>query len=273
MTDSVFSCPRSPWKSEFGTYAHSPSGESPIVVGNIPTFTRPSSESVPVEHFHTAPYGVPWAIDTYQNRPSGETATLCGPLSSLAMSLTEISLTFRQPLGPTSIRETTSPDSLDTYSVYGVDAVGCAQALEAKTGTSSVVRQIRITSPGEERGLRTTCGYCLLLVKTLGTLSCRSYGFTSSTQYQQALRSSVTVLGLSARILGPRSRRETAIHRNRERTSRARYPASDGPNARETYRTASARACLPWCPTSSAARRRRSKSTPHRKASQRTRRR
>jgi hypothetical protein len=50
--------------------------------------------------------------------------TLCGPLSSLAMSLTEISRTLRHPLGPTSILDTTSPDSLETYSVYGVDAVG-----------------------------------------------------------------------------------------------------------------------------------------------------
>jgi hypothetical protein len=55
MTESVFSCPRSPWKSEFGTYAHSPSGERPIVVGNMPTCTRPMSESVPVAYFHTAP--------------------------------------------------------------------------------------------------------------------------------------------------------------------------------------------------------------------------
>ena len=53
-------------------------------------------------------------METYQKRPSGETATLCGPLSSFAISLTEISRTFRHPLGPTSILETTSPDSLDT---------------------------------------------------------------------------------------------------------------------------------------------------------------
>src|SRR4029434_7871682 len=113
MTDSVFSCRVSPWKSELGTYAHSPSGDRPIVVGNMPTLTRPRSESVPVEYFQTAPNGVPCDMDTYQNRPSGETATLCGPLNSLAMSLTEISRTFFHPLGPTSIRETTSPDSLD----------------------------------------------------------------------------------------------------------------------------------------------------------------
>jgi hypothetical protein len=80
----------------------------------MPTFTRPMSESVPVAYFHTEPNGVPCAIETYQNFPSGETATLCGALSSLAMSLTEISRTFRHPLGPTSIRETTSPDSLET---------------------------------------------------------------------------------------------------------------------------------------------------------------
>src|SRR4029453_12865724 len=107
MTESVFSCPRSPWKSEFGTYAHSPSGERPIVVGNMPTFQRPTSKSVPVVYFHTAPYGVPCAMETYQNRPSGDTATLCGPLSSFAMSFTEISRTLNHPFRPTSILDTT----------------------------------------------------------------------------------------------------------------------------------------------------------------------
>src|ERR1043166_1162745 len=94
----------------------------------MPTGTRPRSESVPVANFQTDPRGVPWAIETYQNRPSGETATLCGPSGSAGSTPTGIPRTFRHPAGPTSIRVTVSADSLETYRVYGTAAVGAAGA-------------------------------------------------------------------------------------------------------------------------------------------------
>src|SRR5260221_13527180 len=139
--------PRSPWKSELGTHAHPPSGERPTVVGNAPTCTRPSSESVSVENFQIEPYGVPWAMETYQNRPSGETATLCGPSGSVGMTPTGTSRTFRHPAGPTSIRGAMSPLSLETYRVYGTAELGagapCAERAVPAAPTRSAARSER----------------------------------------------------------------------------------------------------------------------------------
>src|SRR5688572_8578728 len=111
--DTVFWWPRSPWKSEFGTYAQLPSRESATVVGNMPTSARPSRESPSTVYFQIDPNGLPCAIDTYQNRPSGETATLCGPLVSFGTSFTDTSRAFFHPSGPTSMRVTMSAPSLE----------------------------------------------------------------------------------------------------------------------------------------------------------------
>ena len=72
----------SPCRLKLTTKRNCPSGVRPIVAGNSPRFTRPTSESPSVVNFHTLPNGVPCASETYQYRPSGETVMPCGPSTS-----------------------------------------------------------------------------------------------------------------------------------------------------------------------------------------------
>src|SRR2546430_13995873 len=94
-TETTFRRGWSPWKSEFATKASSPSGVTEIVVGNISTGARPTSVSPSAAIFQSDPYGVPCAIVTYQNLPSGDTVTLCGPSMSVGMMPTGTTLTVR----------------------------------------------------------------------------------------------------------------------------------------------------------------------------------
>src|SRR5688572_24183645 len=104
----------SPWKSEFATKASSPSGVSEIVVGNISTRAFPTTVSAPAAIFQSVPYGVPWAIVTYQNFPSGETATWWGPSMSAGLTPTGTTFTVFSAIPSQASWVTMSPDSLDT---------------------------------------------------------------------------------------------------------------------------------------------------------------
>src|SRR6266498_4712234 len=114
MMDTTFTRGWSPWKSEFATKASSPSGVSEMVVGNISTGAFPTTVSAPAAIFQRLPYGVPWAIVTYQYFPSGETVTLCGPSMSTGMTPTGTTRTVSSAAPSQVSWVTTSPDSLET---------------------------------------------------------------------------------------------------------------------------------------------------------------
>src|SRR2546425_12337733 len=114
MTETTFTRGWSPWKSEFATKASSPSGVTEIVVGNISTGALPTSVSPSAAIFQSEPYGVPCAMVTYQNLPSGDTVTLWGPSTSAGMIPTGTTFAVLRAVPSHSSWDTMSPDSLAT---------------------------------------------------------------------------------------------------------------------------------------------------------------
>ena len=68
-----------PCRSKLAAYSRRVAAAMSSVAGYIPNVTSPTHASVPVSYLCTLPNGTPWAIDTYQCRPSGSTAMPCGP--------------------------------------------------------------------------------------------------------------------------------------------------------------------------------------------------
>ena len=104
----------SPWRLKFTTNRNPVAGEMSIVAGKSPAVASPTSRSVPVSNLWTVPQGIPWAIDTYQWRPSGETRTPCGPSISFGRIPTGMRRTSSPPSGPKRTRSTVSSDSAAT---------------------------------------------------------------------------------------------------------------------------------------------------------------
>ena len=64
-----------PWRLKLTTNSDAPSGLIDMVAGKRPTVVESTNSSVPVVIFHTNPYGVPCAIETYQCSPLGDTVS------------------------------------------------------------------------------------------------------------------------------------------------------------------------------------------------------
>ena len=68
-----------PCRLKFTTNIRPVAGETSSVAGKSPSVTSPTHASVPVSYLWTLPKGSPWAMETYQWRPSGSTPMPCGP--------------------------------------------------------------------------------------------------------------------------------------------------------------------------------------------------
>ena len=73
----------SPWRLKFTTNANEPSGVTCVVAGKLPSMTLPSTSPVVALYFVSLPNGLPWAVVTKYCVASGETATPCGPATSV----------------------------------------------------------------------------------------------------------------------------------------------------------------------------------------------
>jgi hypothetical protein len=104
----------SPCRLKFATYANQPSAETWSEAGKYPSSTRDSGRPLAASNFQRYPKGWPWPVVTNTLRPSGDTATPCGPSGSVGMRPTGNSRSTLAPLAPNRTRAMRSTASAAT---------------------------------------------------------------------------------------------------------------------------------------------------------------